>query len=91
MSRDHLRGFSGHMSQLALVGRNLVSSLFDCQQSGNAQQFSLVQREVVEMKRYLFFFRGLVPDLKRQVAVSGYIIISRKEQLAMLVWLHVVT
>lgn len=29
MSRDYLGGFSGHMSQSAKVGRNLVNSLFD--------------------------------------------------------------
>lgn len=29
MSRDYLRDFSGHMSQSALVGRNLVNSLSD--------------------------------------------------------------
>lgn len=29
MSGDYLRGFSGHMSQSDLVGRNLVNSLFD--------------------------------------------------------------
>lgn len=45
MSRDCLGDLSGHMSRLAVAGRNLVSPLFDHQQSGDAPQPALVQEE----------------------------------------------
>lgn len=70
MSRDYLRGFSGHVSPSALVGRDLVGSLFDHEPSGDAQQSPLVQEECTPCRNIsfsseeTFFSRGSSPGFR---------------------------
>lgn len=84
MSRDCLGDLSGHMSRSAVVGRNLVSPLFDHQRSGDAPQSALVQEEWAGKQTHLCFsmrntnfsLEDLVQILEHQIAVSGCMIIN---------------